>query len=208
MFWTPPLAFLFLNSALRRKFARIACLSRYCQLITQDISKADVMRDVQNHVCGEHTRTLQTYWSDMDVIGWLAENNNDGLLKKVKRTAEQHAAKKEVASWSVLDEKASFDEGDKMEEGEVSSQACQQKCCQISAPKAPPKFESLGTPAAGHYVQDTRELTAVPVSNSLFTCLTEERLFIFCHKWSLLQILRRVRLPSRCTASTKTIVVR
>ena len=44
------------------------------------------------------------------MISWLAENSDDEHLKKVKQTAEQHATKMEVASRSVHDESALFDE--------------------------------------------------------------------------------------------------
>src|ERR1700759_1860005 len=66
----------------------------------------------QNHVYEDHTHTLQIYWSDRDVITWLAENSDDEHLKKVKQNAEQHALKMEVASRSVHDESALFDEDD------------------------------------------------------------------------------------------------
>jgi protein SSD1 len=129
--------------------------------------------DIQNHVYDEHSHTLQIYWSDKDVITWLAENSDDDHLKKVKQTAEQHAAKMEVASRSVHDEKALFDEDDETEEDEVvlkrldapteATKIETSKQRQISAAKVPPKFEGLRTPAAGHYVQDIQELMTVPV---------------------------------------------
>ena len=71
---------------------------------------------MQNHVYDEHTHTLQIYWSTRDVITWLAENSDDEHLKKVKQNAEQHALKMEVASRSVHDEKALFDEDDNEED--------------------------------------------------------------------------------------------
>ena len=53
------------------------------------------------------------------MITWLAENSDDEHLKKVKQNAEQHAVKMEVASRSVHDEKALFDEDDNEEDEEV-----------------------------------------------------------------------------------------
>ena len=55
---------------------------------------------------------MQIYWSNRDVISWLAENSDDEHLKKVKKNAEQHALKMEVTSRSVHDESALFDEDD------------------------------------------------------------------------------------------------
>lgn len=84
----------------------------------------------------------------------------------------------EVASRSVHDEKALFDEDDETEEDEVvlkrpdapmeAMKVETSKQRQISASKLPPKFEGLRTPAAGHYVQDIRELMTVPVRSSSF----------------------------------------
>jgi len=87
----------------------------------------------------------------------------------------------EVASRSVHDEKALFDEDDETEEDEVvlkrpdapaeATKIETSKQRQISASKAPPKFEGLRTPAAGHHVQDIRELMTVPVSDgSIYLC--------------------------------------
>lgn len=123
----------------------------------------------QNHVYEEHTHTLQIYWSNRDVISWLAENTDDEHLKKVKQNAEQHALKMEVASRSVHDEKALFDEDDadddeivlgrevKPEEKETSKQRL------LSLAKVKPEFEGLRVTASGHKIQDIRELMTVPV---------------------------------------------
>jgi len=126
---------------------------------------------IDNHVYDEHSHTLQIYWSDRDVLTWLAENSDDEHLKKVKENAEQqHAVKMEVASRSVHDEKALFDEDDgddeivlgrdnvEVEEEEVES--VQRK---ISKAKVIPEFEGLKTTPAGHKIQHIKELMTVPV---------------------------------------------
>lgn len=124
---------------------------------------------IENHVYDEHTHTLGIYWSDKDVITWLAENSDDEHLKKVKRNAEQHAVKMEVASRSVHDESALFDEDDadddeivlgRAEPGEVAETSKQRL---QSIAKEAPRFEGLRTPTSGHKVQDIRELMTVPV---------------------------------------------
>ncbi|KAG8797555.1 hypothetical protein FRC17_007715, partial [Serendipita sp. 399] len=125
---------------------------------------------IDNHVYDEHNHTLQIYWSERDVISWLAENSDDEHLKKVKQTAEQHALKMEVASRSVNDESALFDDdGDDDEQIMVNrtsgSQGDKETSKQrlISLSKTQPKFEGLRTTAAGHRIQDIKELMSVPV---------------------------------------------
>lgn len=124
----------------------------------------------QNHVYDEHSHTLQIYWSDKDVITWLAENSDDEHLRKVKQNAEQHAVKMEVASRSLHDEKALFDEDDNdedeivlgrpnAEEAEVENS----KQRLLSKNKPVPQFEGLKTTPAGHKIQEIREIQTVPV---------------------------------------------
>ncbi|KAJ1308908.1 hypothetical protein OPQ81_004593 [Rhizoctonia solani] len=124
---------------------------------------------IDNHVFEEHTHTLQIYWSTRDVISWLAENSDDEHLKKVKQTAEQHAVKMELTSGSLNDERALFDE-DEEDEIVISRPAPppdaaeeKSKQHQLSKAKVEPRFESLRRTAAGHRVQDIRELMSVPV---------------------------------------------
>lgn len=123
---------------------------------------------IQNHVYEEHTDTLQIYWSDRDVITWLAENSDDEHLKKVKQNAEQHALKMEVASRSVHDENALFDDNDDDEivlgrdQEAVVLETSKQRL--LSMAKVKPEFEGLRTTSAGHKIQDIRELMTVPVS--------------------------------------------
>jgi len=125
---------------------------------------------IENHVYDEHSHTLEIYWSGRDVISWLAEISDDEHLRKVKQNAEQHALKMEVASRSVHDEKALFDEDDadedeivlgrsddKPEENETSKQRL------LSIAKVPPEFEGLRETPSGHKIQDIRELMTVPV---------------------------------------------
>jgi protein SSD1 len=84
----------------------------------------------------------------------------------VKQNAEQHALKMEVASRSVHDEKALFDEDDGDDEivlgrdNARDSETSQQRL--LSLAKIQPEFEGLRT-SAGHKVQDIRELMTVPV---------------------------------------------
>lgn len=120
----------------------------------------------------EHTHTLQIYWSTRDVISWLAENSDDEHLKKVKQNAEQHALKMEVASRSVNDERALFDEDEGEDEDEIvlgrdeKKEAARETSAQrlLSMASVKPEFEGLRTSSAGHKIQDIKELMTVPVS--------------------------------------------
>ncbi|KAF9075734.1 SSD1 protein [Rhodocollybia butyracea] len=124
---------------------------------------------IDNHVYDEHTYTLQIYWSNKDVITWLAENSDDEHLKKIKQNAEQHALKMEVTSRSVQDESALFDEDD-AEEDEIvlgrndkPSDPETSKQRLLSMAKPAPVFEGLRNGPSGHKIQDIRELMTVPV---------------------------------------------
>lgn len=118
------------------------------------------------------------------MISWLAENSDDEHLKKVKQNAEQHALKMEVASRSVHDEKALFDE-DEAEEDEIvlgrnelvpqASETSKQRL--LSMAKAMPEFEGLRTTSSGHKIQDIKELMTVPVS----TVISPKLLYSDCH---------------------------
>ncbi|KAG6884010.1 hypothetical protein C0993_002126 [Termitomyces sp. T159_Od127] len=123
---------------------------------------------IDNHVYDEHSHMLQIYWSKRDVISWLAENSDDEHLKKVKQNAEQHALKMEVASRSVNDESALFDEDDADDEiilersdDKPEKETSRQRL--ISQVKIKPEFEGLRLTPAGHKIQDIRELMTVPV---------------------------------------------
>ncbi|KAH8105861.1 RNB-domain-containing protein [Cristinia sonorae] len=123
---------------------------------------------IDNHVYDDHNHSLQIYWSDKDVITWLAENSDDEHLKKVKQTAELHAVKMEVASRSVHDEKALFDEDDNDEDeivlGRVEEDDVQgSKQRLLSKSQTQPVFEGLKTTSAGHKIQEIQEMMTVPV---------------------------------------------
>jgi protein SSD1 len=124
---------------------------------------------IENHVYEDHTHTLQIYWSDRDVITWLAENSDDEHLKRVKQNAEQHALKMEVASRPVFDESALFeDDADEDEivlgrDDELEGQKETSKQRLLSMAKEKPVFEGLRVTTAGHKIQDIRETMTVPV---------------------------------------------
>lgn len=106
------------------------------------------------------------------------ENSDDEHLKKVKKNAEQHAAKMEVTSRSVHDEKALFDEDDEDDaNGDDDEIVLGRESAPVVAPpvaetskqrlysiaKHQPQFEGLRVTPAGHKTQEIRELMTVPV---------------------------------------------
>lgn len=107
------------------------------------------------------------------MIFWLAENNDDEHLKRMKQTAEQHAVKMEVSSRSVHDESALFDEDDADDEivlgraqpGENVRETSKQRL--LSQAKLKPEFEGLKKSPSGHKIQEIRELMTVPVCKRL-----------------------------------------
>lgn len=82
----------------------------------------------------------------------------------------------EVASRSVHDENALFDEDDDDDDGEDEivlgrteanvEEPVASRQRDLSVAKVEPIFEGLKTPAAGHKIQEIRELMTVPVSSS------------------------------------------
>ena len=118
----------------------------------------------------EHSYTLQIYWSDRDVISWLAENSDDEHLRKVKQTAEQHALKMEVTSRSVHDESALFEEDEEEDEVVIGrtekpqkKETSKQRLLSQATTTSKPEFEGLKTTSSGHRIQDIKELQSVPV---------------------------------------------
>ncbi len=104
---------------------------------------------------------------------------------KVKQNAEQHALKMEVASRSVNDEQALFDEDDMEEDEIVLERPAEQeqtpetsKQRLLSKAKVQPVFEGLKTTAAGHKIQEIQEMQTVPVSTP--TYCQGFRLFMIC----------------------------
>lgn len=78
----------------------------------------------------------------------------------------------EVASRSVHDERALFDEDEDADEDEIvlgrtddgKAEAANSKQRTLSLAKVKPEFEGLRTTPSGHKIQDIRELMSVPVS--------------------------------------------
>ncbi|KAJ6536627.1 RNB-domain-containing protein [Mycena sp. CBHHK59/15] len=127
---------------------------------------------IDNHVYDEHSHTLQIYWSN---------RIDDEHLKKVKQNAEQHALKMEVASRSVHDESALFDEDEvdddeivlgRNDSGKEETETSTQRL--LSMAKIKPEFEGLRSTASGHKIQDIRELMNVPKSSPSLVIVTAD----------------------------------
>lgn len=135
------------SSESRSEFTPTRCLSRFVPLPLPPplLLRPDLFHPFfgfQNHVCDEHTDTLQLYWSDRDVITFLAEREpcrslpsssrsasltfppafffssggDDEHLNKVKKLGDHHA-QLEVSS-RAQDENALFDDDEDEEEAE------------------------------------------------------------------------------------------
>lgn len=154
---------------------------------------------------------MQIYWSDRDVISWLAENSDDEHLKKVKQNAEHHAQslKMEVVSRNVNDERALFDEDDEDEDEVVLGRSEQEKAPETSVQrlrsiaKAQPQFEGLRTTPNGHQIQEIKELMSVPVClqfNLAKRCRSD-----LTDRSSLLPISLAVLLLSKVRASSQQL---
>lgn len=98
----------------------------------------------------------------------MAENSDDEHLKKVKQTAQQHALNMEVTSRSVNDESALFEDDNEDDEqivvnrtGPAQKETSKQRL--VSMAKIKPEFEGIRTTAAGHHIQEVKELMTVPV---------------------------------------------
>lgn len=95
----------------------------------------------------------------------------------MKKNAEQHALKMEVASRSVHDESALFDEDDADDDEIVlgrddvpppSEEISKQRMRSIT--KDVPQFEGLRITPSGHKIQEIKELMTVPVCLLLSIC--------------------------------------
>jgi protein SSD1 len=120
---------------------------------------------IENHVYDERGPALQIYWSDKDVITWLAENSDDEHLKKMKAAAEAHAQKMEVSTGQAQDESALFDEDedDQVVLGREEPEQETSKQRLLSLQKVKPTFEGLKSSIGGHKVQEIKEQMTVPV---------------------------------------------
>jgi protein SSD1 len=121
---------------------------------------------IDNHVYDERGSVLQIYWSDKDVISWLAENSDDEHLKKMKQAAEMHAQKMEVTTSQAQDESALFDEDeeeDKIVLGQEDPAQETSKQRLLSMQNTKPVFEGIKNTTAGHKIQEIKELMTVPV---------------------------------------------
>jgi len=124
---------------------------------------------IENHVYDEHTHTLQIYWTNKDVISWLAETSSDDPhLQKMRRTAEMHArnqANMELTSRQATDESALFEEPEDDEPAQDpsgSGEDIDSKQHALSRKKEMPAFEGLKD-TGGHKIQEIKESMLVPV---------------------------------------------
>ncbi|OCF35764.1 hypothetical protein I316_02256 [Kwoniella heveanensis BCC8398] len=106
---------------------------------------------LENVVYDEHKDILSLYWTNQDVLSFLASTTDDPHLLKIKALGERHAIG--TSTSQSADESALFDES-----SNVSS-----KQYLKSAHKETPKFDGLRSDAGNHKIQDIKELGKVPV---------------------------------------------
>ncbi|WVR09339.1 hypothetical protein IAU60_006405 [Kwoniella sp. DSM 27419] len=97
---------------------------------------------VENTVYDEHRDILSLYWTNQDVLSFLASTTDDPHLLKIKALGERQA---QASSQST------------------NNGAGSSKQYSKSAERQLPKFDGLRTGAGGHKIQDIKELASVPV---------------------------------------------
>lgn len=91
-------------------------VNRNALYIRQTIT--DLCRPLQNTVYDEDVNSLSIYWKkDVDVLRWLAEENNDAHLQRVRDHADQQAKLLESTSGDSKAEKALFEDDEDGEDG-------------------------------------------------------------------------------------------
>ncbi|WWD19349.1 hypothetical protein CI109_103808 [Kwoniella shandongensis] len=105
---------------------------------------------VENVVYDEHKDVLSLYWTNQDVLSFLAETTDDPHLLKIRSLGERHSIGNSTSR--SADETALFETG-----GKNSKQYAK------SAQRVTPKYEGLRNAEGGHKVQDVRELMTLPV---------------------------------------------
>ncbi|CDZ96520.1 Exosomal 3'-5' exoribonuclease complex, subunit Rrp44/Dis3 [Phaffia rhodozyma] len=123
---------------------------------------------LENIVYEEHNSSLQLYWSERDVISYLAERDDDEHLNKVKKFGD-HYAQAEIESSGKIDEEKNVpkDEAEASEESvakdkkfSITDSIQQSK----SVAQDAPVFKGLRTSSDGkHHIQEIKELMTVPV---------------------------------------------
>lgn len=94
------------------------------------------------------------YWTNQDVLDFLAETNDDPhLASLLTRTARDTAGK---ASQQAADESALFDDEDEGGNAQSKQHVKSRRQGRLS-------FEGLRRTDAGHQIQDVRELMEIPV---------------------------------------------
>ncbi|GAA5825466.1 hypothetical protein JCM11251_006999 [Rhodosporidiobolus azoricus] len=127
----------------------------------------------ESTVHNEHDNSLQIFWQKgVDVLSYLAQNNSDEHLQRLKASAQHHARMMEAESGQAAGESALFDddededeaiggEGDEgakfKERGPIETEQHRK-----SADRTPLQFEGLST-ENGHCSQTIKELHQVPV---------------------------------------------
>lgn len=117
---------------------------------------------MQNAVYDEHANSLALYWKKGEnVLHWLADNQNDAHLQRVRQQAV-HATTGAAQAESHLFEDDDDDESSGAPHPALDAIKTSEQHHK-SQDKSELKFEAVETTPAGHRVQTVRELQSVPV---------------------------------------------
>ncbi|GAA5893856.1 hypothetical protein JCM6882_003112 [Rhodosporidiobolus microsporus] len=127
----------------------------------------------ESTVHNEHDNSLQIFWQrGVDVLSYLAQNNSDEHLQRLRAQAQHHARMMEAESGKAEGESALFDDDEDEDEviggeGDEGAKFKQRGPIETeqhkkSAERKPLQFEGLST-ENGHCSQTIKELHEVPV---------------------------------------------
>ena len=109
---------------------------------------------VNNAVFDEHKDVLSLYWTNQDVLSFLAEATEDPHLEKIKALGDRHAAGHSTRSADAA----------KLFDGESSTTPSSATSVQYAKSASQSSLEFEGLRISGeHKIQDVRELMKIPV---------------------------------------------
>ncbi|KAJ9110263.1 hypothetical protein QFC19_001666 [Naganishia cerealis] len=126
-----------------------------------------------NHVYDEHSRTLSLYWTERDVLDFLAENSDDEHLKRVINTHQRaKSAQPSVESVADSDEEIGKAAAEKYKGTQERKSATMNVAdLQFEGLRQTEGFEN-------HKIQTIKELQSVPVSDFVYRNLSRRTYLI------------------------------
>lgn len=107
---------------------------------------------LENYVFDEHNDVLSLYWTTQDVLSFLTQQTaDDEHLLKIKQRVEGQTTG--AATSQAADANALLDDSPPTKSSQYEKSASRDSL----------KFEGLRSNAAGHRIQDVKELASLPV---------------------------------------------